>query len=86
MGQDILQISVEGAIATLVMNRPEKRNAMCEELLHALEAFAAPPSGVKVARYSNWDGRGHYCSGLICPNMCIANLKRIFIIPVTGIR
>ena len=85
MGQDILQISVEGAIATLVMNRPEKRNAMCEELLHALEAFfAAPPSGVKVAILTGT--AGHYCSGLICPNMCIANLKRIFIIPVTGIR
>ena len=59
MGQDILQISVEGAIATLVMNRPEKRNAMCEELLHALEAFfAAPPSGLKVAILTGT--AGHY--------------------------
>ena len=63
MGQDILQISVEGAIATLVMNRPEKRNAMCEELLHALESFfSAPPGGVKVAILTGT--AGHYCSGL----------------------
>lgn len=63
MGQDMLKVSVEGAIATLAMNRPAKRNAMCDELLNALERFfSAPPQGVKVAILTGTDG--HYCSGL----------------------
>ena len=63
MGQDILQISIEGAIAALVMNRPEKRNAMCDELMRALEAFFTnPPKGVKVVILTGI--AGHYCSGL----------------------
>ena len=85
MGQDILQISVEGAIATLVMNRLEKRNAMCEELLHALEAFfAAPPSGVKVAILTGT--AGHYCSGLDLSEHVHREPEENFTILVTGIR
>lgn len=63
MGQDMLKVSVEGAIATLAMNRPAKRNAMCDELLNALERFfSAPPQGVNVAILTGTDE--HYCSGL----------------------
>ena len=36
MTDSILDIQVAGSIATLTMNRPGKRNAMCEELLEAL--------------------------------------------------
>ena len=58
-----LDVSVEGPIAFLSMNRPDKRNAMCDGLLDAIAAFyAAPPKGVRVAILSGQGG--HYCSGL----------------------
>lgn len=58
-----LDIAVSGQIATLTMNRPEKRNAMCDGLLDAIEDFyARPPQGVRVAILTG--AGGHYCSGL----------------------
>jgi len=33
MSESILKIDIEAEIATLTMNRPAKRNAMCDELL-----------------------------------------------------
>ncbi len=63
MSDDILQIEVDGNIAKLTMNRPDKRNAMCEELLQALDQFfSAPPKEVRVAILTGT--AGHYCSGL----------------------
>ena len=60
---DILQISLDGGVATLTMNRPEKRNAMCDALLDAIEAFFAhPPEGVRAVILTGT--AGHYCSGL----------------------
>jgi enoyl-CoA hydratase/carnithine racemase len=59
----ILEIAVDGPVATLTMNRPEKRNAMCDALLEAIEAFyARPPEGVRVAILTG--SGGHFCSGL----------------------
>ncbi|SMY06924.1 crotonase/enoyl-CoA hydratase family protein [Flavimaricola marinus] len=56
-------IDVDGPIATLTMNRPEKRNAMSDELLDELGAFFFnPPKGVRVAILTGT--AGHYCSGL----------------------
>lgn len=58
-----LDIAVTGQIAVLTMNRPEKRNAMCDGLLDALDAFyARPPEGVRVAILTG--AGGHFCSGL----------------------
>ena len=63
MPDPILTSTVEGPIATLVMNRPDKRNAMCDALLDALNAFfSAPPDGVRVVILTGTGG--HYCSGL----------------------
>lgn len=60
---DILKIEIEGALATLTMNRPGKRNAMCDELLDALDRFfSAPPEGVRVVILTGTEG--HFCSGL----------------------
>jgi enoyl-CoA hydratase/carnithine racemase len=60
---DILKIEIEDGIATLTMKRPGKRNAMCDELLHAIDAFFSnPPEGVKVVILTGIEG--HYCSGL----------------------
>lgn len=63
MENQMLQIKIDGPIATLTMNRPEKRNAMCEELLVALDGFfSAPPKDVRVAILTGIEG--HFCSGL----------------------
>ena len=59
----ILNVETEGTIATLTMNRPGKRNAMCEELLEAVDAFySAPPKDVRVVILTGIEG--HFCSGL----------------------
>lgn len=60
---EILVVSVDGPVATLTMNRPGKRNAMCDELLEALEAFfSSPPEGIRAVILTGT--AGHYCSGL----------------------
>ena len=59
----MLDISIDGSIATLTMNRPHKRNAMCDELLRQLDAFfSAPPKDVRVVILTGT--AGHFCSGL----------------------
>ena len=59
----VLEIEVAGGIATLRMNRPDKRNAMSDELLDAIDAFfSKPPEGTKVAILTGT--AGHFCSGL----------------------
>lgn len=63
MADEILKISIEDGIATLVMNRPGKRNAMCDALLEAIGAFFTnPPPTVKVVVLTGTEG--HFCSGL----------------------
>ena len=63
MSDPMLKISVEGTIATLTMNRPDKRNAMCEALLGDLGTFFSnPPKEVRVVIITGT--AGHYCSGL----------------------
>lgn len=63
MSDPILKIDVTGPIATLTMNRPDKRNAMCEALLEAIDAFfSAPPQDVRVVILTGV--AGHFCSGL----------------------
>lgn len=58
-----LLIETDGPVATLTMNRPEKRNAMSDALLEAIDGFfAAPPEGVRVAILRG--SGGHFCSGL----------------------
>jgi enoyl-CoA hydratase/carnithine racemase len=63
MSEPMLKISVAGTIATLTMNRPDKRNAMCEALLGDLDTFFSnPPKEVRVVIITGI--AGHYCSGL----------------------
>lgn len=63
MTSEMLDIAINGPVATLTMTRPDKRNAMCEELLEALNAFYSNvPKGVRVAILIGTEG--HYCSGL----------------------
>lgn len=59
----VTRTEIEGDIATLIFNRPDKRNAMNDELIDALDAFfSKPPDGVN-AVILRGEG-GHYCSGL----------------------
>ncbi len=63
MSEPILKIDIDGPIATLTMNRPDKRNAMSDSLLEALDGFfSKPPEDVKVAILTGTGG--HFCSGL----------------------
>ncbi len=58
-----LLIQVNGTVATLTMDRPEKRNAMSDAMLAEIAAFfTAPPEGVRaVILAGNGD---HFCAGL----------------------
>ena len=62
MTEPVLKVEVADRIATLTMNRPDKRNAMSDELLEAIDAFfSSPPEDVKVAILTGT--AGHFCSG-----------------------
>ncbi len=59
----LLRIEVDGPVAVLCLNRPEKRNAVNDALMAEIEAFFdGPPDGVRVAVLT---GAGdHFCAGL----------------------
>ena len=62
MGES-LDINVDGSIAVLTMNRPEKRNAMSDGLLAEIdEFFRKPDAGVRVGVLHG--AGGHFCAGL----------------------
>ncbi|NDR56215.1 crotonase/enoyl-CoA hydratase family protein [Aliiruegeria sabulilitoris] len=63
MSEQMLTIEIDGDIAILTMNRPAKRNAMCDALLEAIDGFFRnPPKEVKVVVLTGT--AGHFCSGL----------------------
>jgi enoyl-CoA hydratase/carnithine racemase len=59
----VLDIRIDGAVAHLTMARPEKRNALNDRLLAAVDDFfRAPPEGVRVAIIAG--SGGNFSSGL----------------------
>lgn len=56
-------IEVDGDIATLTFNRPEKRNAMNDALIDELDQFFANPPKEVNAVILTGNG-GHFCAGL----------------------
>lgn len=63
MAGGLLDVGIEGAVATLRLTRPEKRNALNEELVKDIGAlFADPPKGLRAAVLLA-DG-DHFCAGL----------------------
>ncbi len=59
----VIKTVVDGDIATLIFNRPDKRNAMNDALVDGLDQFFSnPPKGVN-AVILRGEG-GHFCSGL----------------------
>lgn len=60
---DVLLVRDKGAIAHLTLNRPEKRNALNDDLVSALDAyFTAVPESVRAIVVSG--AGGHFSSGL----------------------
>lgn len=60
---DILLVEVKNAIAHLTLNRPEKRNALNDDLIAAIDAFfAAVPADTRAIVVSG--AGGHFSSGL----------------------
>jgi enoyl-CoA hydratase/carnithine racemase len=63
MAADIVNVALDGPVAVLTLNRPDKRNAMSDALLGAIDRFFRdPPTGAKAAVIVGTGG--HYCSGL----------------------
>lgn len=61
--KSVTRIEIDGDIATIIFDRPEKRNAMNDALVDALDAFfSKPPENVKAVILAG-EG-GHFCSGL----------------------
>ena len=64
MGEmDVVTVTSKGAIAHLMLNRPEKRNALSDDLIAALDRFfASVPEGTRAIVISG--AGGHFSSGL----------------------
>jgi len=61
--KDAMRIEIDGDIALITFDRPEKRNAMNDQLVAELDTFFSnPPKGVNAAILRG-EG-GHFCSGL----------------------
>ena len=59
----VIKRKIEDDIATVAFNRPDKRNAVNNELVEALDAFFSnPPDGVKAVILTG--SGGHFCAGL----------------------
>lgn len=59
----VARVDIEDDIAIMTFTRPDKRNAMNDDLVAALDAFfSAPPKTVKAVVLTG-EG-GHFCSGL----------------------
>ena len=59
----VIRVEVEGDIAIATFDRPEKRNAMNDDLVAALDdLFSRPPKGVHAVVLHG--AGGHFCSGL----------------------
>lgn len=63
MSEQLVKTGFEDNIYTITMNRPEKRNAISDRLLEAVEqAFNATPEGTRVIILAG-EGK-HFCAGL----------------------
>lgn len=57
------RLEIEDHIAVITFNRPEKRNAMNDDMVDELDAFfSSPPEGVRAVVFTG-EG-GHFCAGL----------------------
>lgn len=62
---DLIQVDVEGAVAAVFIDRPEKRNALTLEMFQALAAVADDLAARDDVRAVILAGRGeHFCAGI----------------------
>ena len=60
---EVVTVDIEDDIAIVTLNRPDKRNAINEAFVAALdEFFSAPPEGINAVILTG--SGGHYCAGL----------------------
>jgi enoyl-CoA hydratase/carnithine racemase len=60
---DVLIVEQQGSIAHLTLNRPDKRNALNDDLVEAIDGFfRSIPQGTRAIVVSG--AGGHFCSGL----------------------
>ncbi|MEM0949299.1 MAG: crotonase/enoyl-CoA hydratase family protein [Pseudomonadota bacterium] len=60
---NLIDVETDGPVATLTLNRPEKRNAISDALLAEIDAVLRdPPAGTRVAVLAG--AGGHFCAGL----------------------
>jgi enoyl-CoA hydratase/carnithine racemase len=63
MTDDIVTVTQDGSISHLMLNRPDKRNALNDRLIEELDRFfAAPPAATRVVILSG--AGGHFSAGL----------------------
>ena len=61
--EPVTRLEIEGDIATIIFDRPEKRNAMNDALINELDAFfSRPPEGINAVILTG--SGGHFCAGL----------------------
>lgn len=59
----IVEIDIDGPVATIILNRPDKRNAMSDTFIAAIEAaFAGLGDDIRVVILTG--AGGHFCAGL----------------------
>ncbi len=62
-GQDVARIERHGDVAVIVFDRPDKRNAMNDDLVDSLDRFfSSPPENVHAVVLAG--SGGHFCAGL----------------------
>ncbi len=65
MSEPMLKIDVDGTIATLTMNQPDKRKAMCEALLGDLDSSFTNPQRGKRCYYNRYHKPSLFRSGTV---------------------
>jgi enoyl-CoA hydratase/carnithine racemase len=59
-----VEVTQQGRIAILTLNRPEKRNAVCDALIEDVHRFVVSVNGKDTAAIVLRGAGGHFCAGL----------------------
>jgi enoyl-CoA hydratase/carnithine racemase len=59
-----VEVTRQGRIAILTLNRPEKRNAVCDALIEDVHRFVVSVNGKDTAAIVLRGAGGHFCAGL----------------------
>jgi len=59
-----VEVTQQGRVAVLTLNRPEKRNAVCDALIEDVHRFVVSVNGKDTAAIVLRGAGGHFCAGL----------------------